>query len=367
MTTGVMISSELDRLLREIAAQLQLSETTHSAVRSHYDALAQYLAEGRLAPYSPAVFAQGSYRIGTTVKPIGRDEFDLDFIVELAVASSAEPGDVYELVASEIERNGHYRGKTERKPRCIRISYPGQFHTDVVPAVPDQTDPGKILIPERVGNTMRWRSTDPKGYVRWFEAVSRGRHLDKYAAIEPLPPQGAIGHKTALQVGVQLLKRHHHIHVEDEKVRTPSIVLTTIAGLAAPGLPSLGDSMNAIVAGVHGYAQAPQHIRHPTAPNEVITEKWDDSAVLGAFCAQAQTLSVQWEKLIASTDQGYAATTELLRQMFGEAPVRRAHDVLAERKRSVSQDGRLRTAAGGTLIEVPRGQGNPRKTFFGGG
>lgn len=361
-----MISADLERLLRQIAAQLQLPETTHATVRSHYDALAQYLAEGRLERYSPALFAQGSYRIGTTVKPIGRDEFDLDFIVELTVAGSLEPGDVYELVASEIERNGQYRGRTERKSRCIRISYAGQFHTDVVPAVPDQTSAGAILIPEREGNKMRWRSTDPKGYVRWFEAVSRGRLLEKYAVIEPLPPQGGLAQKTALQVGVQLLKRHHHIHVEDEKLRTPSIVLTTIAGLAAPGVLSLGESMNAIVTGLHDYARSPQHISHPTAPNEILTEKWAEPAIFSAYCAQAEKLAIQWGNLIASTGQGYPATTKLLRQMFGEEPVQLANDILAERRRSVSQDGRLRTAAGGTLIEVPRGQGNPRKTFFGG-
>ncbi len=157
------VTSELERLLSQIARELQLPPHLDTKVRDRYTSLADYLSGGKLASLSPDVYPQGSYPIGTTVKPLTGEEFDLDFIVKLSAVSSGEdPGTVFEAVASEIEQGGPYSGMTERKPSCIRITYADEFHMDVVPAVPDAERGGiAILIPRNNRGSLRWHATNP--------------------------------------------------------------------------------------------------------------------------------------------------------------------------------------------------------------
>ena len=52
-------------------------------------------AQSALARHAIEVYPQGSYRIGTTVRPLSEEEFDLDFVVELTALD--EPPDPAEL------------------------------------------------------------------------------------------------------------------------------------------------------------------------------------------------------------------------------------------------------------------------------
>src|SRR5436190_295449 len=77
--------SSLDDLLHRLCIGLQLSPTDYKLAVEHYQAIGRYLqAEGSpIAKYDPDIYPQGSLRIGTTVKPRGRQEFDLDLVCEL--------------------------------------------------------------------------------------------------------------------------------------------------------------------------------------------------------------------------------------------------------------------------------------------
>ncbi len=65
----------------------------------------------------------------------------------------------------------------ERLPRCIRLNYAGDFHLDIVPAVPDFEVGGTyIFVPDLDANLAidapqndRWKPSNPKGYQIWFE------------------------------------------------------------------------------------------------------------------------------------------------------------------------------------------------------
>lgn len=361
------ISAPLENLLSRVAIELQLPDSLHITVRKHYETLADYLAEGLLSHYSPSIYSQGSYRIQTTVRPLHQEEFDLDFIVELDLPSTTPPSDVYNAVAKQLESHPEYRGKIKLRSRCIRISFPGHFHVDVVPAIPDTGSMGTgILIPKLAQGRMTWRSTDPKGYVAWFLAQAEARVVEKAAAIEPLPPQPPASRKTALQVGVQLLKRHHQLHVSDEELRTPSIVLTTIAAGSAPGAQSIGDCMQRIIGGVLKYAEQPEHVTHPTAPGEIISEKWTDLNVVRAFQEQSAKLAEQWRQLVAA--QGIDQVGKILAAMFGDGsqgPVHRAMKAAGMDVRE-RRDGRaLRTVQGGAIAVTEAGKGHRKSTFYG--
>jgi hypothetical protein len=81
------------RLLRGIAEQLDLPPSKCEDVEAKYKAVSDWLAqpETMLAPYNPDIYPHGSFRLGTVVRPLGRDEFDLDFVCRLGIA--ATPGE----------------------------------------------------------------------------------------------------------------------------------------------------------------------------------------------------------------------------------------------------------------------------------
>src|SRR5438552_1805623 len=75
-------TTQLDDLLGRIGAGLELSATQHELAEQHYRAVGGWLDTPgtALAPYHPSIYPQGSLRIGTTVRPWGRAEYDLDLV-----------------------------------------------------------------------------------------------------------------------------------------------------------------------------------------------------------------------------------------------------------------------------------------------
>src|ERR1700726_1090904 len=123
--------SMLDELLDYSCSELQLSPTNHGKADTRYHAVSEWLsaAESPLYNYDPVIYPQGSFRIGTTVYPIGRNEHDLDFVCEMNVDwSRTSAVSALEAVEQRLRAHGTYAPMVERMKRCIRLSYAGAFH-----------------------------------------------------------------------------------------------------------------------------------------------------------------------------------------------------------------------------------------------
>src|SRR6267378_2271230 len=78
-------NTTVDQLLELIFQQLQITDSHQRQAESRYQALGLALE----APHSPlaghglALYPQGSLKLGTTVKPLDREEFDVDIVCEL--------------------------------------------------------------------------------------------------------------------------------------------------------------------------------------------------------------------------------------------------------------------------------------------
>lgn len=368
MTVATAVSSELETLLHLIAEELQLPPSLDQKARERYEALTQYLQETELGRHSISVYAQGSYRIGTTVKPLQGEEFDLDFVLELLLPSVVGPDVLMDMVWDQVQRNGHYSGMLERRPSCIRLLYADEFHMDIVPAVPDEHHGGTaILIPRETAGALAWHGTNPRGYAAWFESQSLMRILTKELAVEPLPPPADESEKTPLQTCVQLYKRNHHIAVSDEHLRTPSIVLTTIAGDAASGTSALGDAIDSINGSLSAFLTLadPPQIANPAAPYEIVSDKWADARIFKVFQSYAARLKNDWDELLGLQGRGLDALVQKLNQMFGEWPVARAVKAASERLQAARGAGVLSTGAGGALQTGRTPRPNRPHTYFG--
>jgi hypothetical protein len=89
MLDAVTISSipQLDRLLDRIGVKLQISSTAYNLADERYHSVSAWLNDEKspLKIYRPRIYPQGSINLGTTTKPVGEAEYDLDFVCEFQI------------------------------------------------------------------------------------------------------------------------------------------------------------------------------------------------------------------------------------------------------------------------------------------
>ena len=356
----------LDELLDLICEDIQIGQERFDRATTSYGAVSEWLRhpDSPVRAYGPDIFPQGSLRLDTTVRPLSHTEFDLDLVCLVNYPECDCPSEVYELLCDRVMAHGTYAPKVVRMPRCIRLDYEGDFHLDIVPAVPDPAAPpgaGGIRIPDREMKV--WRASNPRGYSEWFEAQARKRKLvEKYSAdlsrsrVEPLRQPAPASEKHPLKLAVQLLKRWRDVEFEGREGLAPSsIVLTTLAGRLYDGDDHPTQALHAILNGVYDLAnQGPIRLTNPSNPSECITDRWSQKPeAYEAFLASVFDFRVRWQKLLA--DGRLPGISEELKALFEEAPVARAFVKFAERRERASSEGRLYSdrSSGRLLVRTP--------------
>jgi SMODS domain-containing protein len=363
---------DLDYLLKQIIEDLQLTPTQYKEAVEHYEAVGRYLEHqgSPLAHLQPVIFPQGSMALQTTVKPIGRQEHDLD-LVSQTLPSGRDPMWLYETTYAWLAANPQYAPILERYKRCIRLSYAQKFHLDVVPAEPDQRRPVPcILVPDC--NILDWTPSNPLGYIGWFQSRAILRIVEgRVRAMAPVPAQQTAEDKAALVIAVQVIKRRRDWAFREDIDHAPrSVLLTTLAGLHYGGQESVIEAIAAILAATEAAidAAAPDRIVvvNPTNPDESFTEAFNEISYR-KFTNFVRVFRREIADLL-SVVGGFPALTGQLTAMFGSEPAEKA--VLAWGKRlHEARSGALRfSAAGGLAVgsDISKAtQGVPRNNFYG--
>jgi len=368
-------NAQLDELLGSIAEYLQLTPTQHQSAEEKYHAVAEWLSadSSPVRGLDPQIYAQGSLRIGTTVKPLKSEEFDLDLVCELSASATAPPMGVYELLWSRMESNLRYQPLLRRRPRCIRIDYASDFHLDIVPAVPDPhgTTLGSLLIPDH--EEQSWLPSNPKGYALWLDEQARLPLREKRAmgaTIEPLRAVQPANSKPPLKLAVQLLKRQRDVtFASRSEAPPPSIVLTTLAGLLYQKEEDATDSLSAILSRAVDWSRREIiHLWNPANEKECITDRWQSQpGAYQAFVQELEAFALRWHALVQHG--AFPDLAKELELLFGERPVRCALRAYAESRTNARQRGDLHASrTTGTLLTAaaPEALKVPDHTFHGG-
>jgi hypothetical protein len=314
------------------------------------------------------MYPQGSFRIGTTVRPIGRDEFDLDLVCELALGSgSYDPVAILDAIERRLAANDTYRPMLKRLKRCMRLVYASQFHLDILPGRPEVPPNGTlILVPDR--KLHMWLPSNPKGYATWFESRAALALITLARKAEPVPDQQSASEKMPLQRVVQLLKRWRDLVYRDDSDRAPrSIVLTTLAGHAYVGEVSTSQAFTAVLDGILQMTAGrvePLQVCNPANEGELLSEKWqDDPASYRTFVSHLHLLRVRWAEAQATSIPTLAA---ILDELFGEE-TQRAFRRQSQRITTAREAGALRSTLGSGLLTTTAGRSVPVRdnTFFG--
>jgi SMODS domain-containing protein len=162
---------------------------------------------------------QGSWAHRTIIKPLAGKEFDADFLVEFVEVDdwSEHPKAYIEALDDALGRNGTYKEMPRtRKCRCVRLTYKGDFHLDIVPYV-HLSDGREVIVNS---DDDEWEPTNPEGFTSWINGKDdiAGGNLRKVIRI------------------MKYLRDH-----KGTFVGTRSIILTTLLGERVEGWRSATD------------------------------------------------------------------------------------------------------------------------------
>jgi hypothetical protein len=321
--------SSLDDLLHRICINLQLNPTDYKLAVEHYLAIGKYLhSDGSpLAKYDPNIYPQGSLRIGTTVKPRGKQEYDLDLVCEmngLDWKTCPNPVGLLDDLENWLKANGIYKDKVERMNRCIRVNYEHQFHLDILPACPDGgSGYCCVVVPDCKLND--WKPSNPKGYAEWFEKMARSSEFEVYLkSIEPMPHQEPLELKPPLKRAVQLIKRYRDITLGYDSKAAISIVLTTLSANNYFGQESVNETLMVILDRIVTTLPSDGSIlvvENPMNREEKFSERWNaDPKLYDEFKIWVTEFRDDWAAINRAT--GLKSRTPLLGKLFGEERVK---------------------------------------------
>lgn len=258
-------TTKINDLLENIGQVLDITEAQHELVEQRYTAVANQLSKegSRLSVYKPEILPQGSFLLGTMIRPVmEEDELDVDLVCRLTGKKIdwAQINLKHEVKNQLIDNNDNYkRMLDEEGNRCWTLIYADEkFHLDILPALVgnnnhvnlsersysnlDKTDLDNISlrITDRREhnytteiNPNYWLKSNPFGYVAWFKERSNVNALRTVLlseSVTPLPDYKKV--KDPLIRVVQILKRHRDIMFGGDDDKPISIIITTLAAKA---------------------------------------------------------------------------------------------------------------------------------------
>lgn len=379
-------------LLDQLCQQMEITDSQHQTAKTRYEAVGSWLSGSEFLHLDQAqIYPQGSFALGTTIKPIESNEFDVDLVCHLpTLFSTSDARAVKVLIGTRLKEHATYRGMLEEKQRCWRINYANEFHLDITPSIgnPNCCQGGE-LVPDRA--LAQWKPTNPKGYISKFEQyaairprfyVADASFAEARADIAPLPEQTMS--KPLLKRIVQLLKRHRdHMFVSTERsdLAPISVIITTLAGWAYAQCASRQVHMDAFDFITAVMREMPTFIRtemrfgrrhfiieNETTAGENFADKWnDDERLATAFYEWHRDALISVESLLQV--EGVDRFAESLSDRFGaqKEHVRETLAGIADPIGKARSAGLLAVAPALGLMPLP-GYGSvavPKNTFFG--
>jgi hypothetical protein len=370
---GASHEAELNRLLGTASESLDIPASTHQLATDSYEAVGRWLSEedSPLTQFSPQIYPQGSFALGTAVKPLGRDAFDFDATCCLNIPGFIGQRQLKILVGQRLHDHEVYRNMLEEKNRCWCLNY-ANFHLDIIPAKPQPSMPSQTALLITDKEYKFWKDTDPKGYIRWFKERKRIilnaslTALNRMAAsIEPAPMPADKCVKSPLQVAIQLLKRHRDVTFKGRDDAPISIIISTLSGHAYQGEEGIVAALRGLAERMPTYIETVNDhpcIANPTNPKENFADKW-------AKHPEREHAFHEWigqlRKDVSSLAniRGLNAAAPILNRFLGEKRSKLVLQKFAEPVTAQRQSGLTVNLASGALASV--GPVVRRNTFYG--
>ena len=311
-----MITNEQKRVVIDnMIKLLELPDSAYDKARKRYEDLGEWFDrdESTVSGNNPHIFPQGSFRLGTAIRPLDEsEEYDLDLACKLRDGISKDnhtQETLKKLIGIELEAYRKARGiknELEPKHRCWRLEYQDDlsFHMDIVPCIPADENRRKAILEsirktgldEYVAGSASqttisitddrhegykhicddWNISNPEGYAKWFEYrmnPQQTRILLEKAQVDDVP---LFKKKTPLQQVIQILKRHRDNWSKDNPDSKPiSIIITTLAARAYNGETDVVTALGNVLEKMGGLVNpARPRVPNPVDPEEDFADRW---------------------------------------------------------------------------------------------
>ena len=398
---------DIIEILDELGNQLDISKNQYDAAVKSYQAVGDWLSKhtSPLHKFSPKIIPQGSFMLGTMIKPINEeDELDIDLVCKLeGKPNDWAQEDIKEAVGDRLKSHGTYRDMLEDEEggrRCWTLEYAddSNYHMDILPSVADEnftvylsesfnnsqdidTNIMAIRITDKEEDnysyetdTDEWMKSNPFGYAKWFFQRAIYESTKMFSLNESVDPiREYEKKKLPLQRVVQLFKRHRDIMFSDDKYdkddKPISIIITTLAGRAYERSDNIIDAYTNIVSRMRGYIEErfnyetdklEKWVENPVNIEENFADKWVENP-------QKEKYFYEWlEKLESdlkiikdSEGIGLQNLNESFKKIYGEKVVNRTFTNYGIKKRMDREKGNLSMATatgalGSTGIKIKK-------------
>ena len=302
-----------ESLIEDLAETLQIPPSRYEAADRSYRSVAEWLDRpaSAFADVDVDVYTQGSFRLGTAIRPLSGDEhYDLDVVCEFDLGKwdrtqaqlHADLGKELKLYATR-----HRMDAPSAWDRCWTLNYAdeAQFHMDILPSVPDALRQRRIreqaslpmefversisITDSQHPNYCRlsddWPVSNPNGYADWFvgrmrpvfESRRRAMAIEARADVANIPTYLV---RTPLQSAIQILKRHRDMRfAEEPEGRPTSIVITTLAAHAYGRESTITGALLSILQRMDDFIEVRADewwIANPSDPRENFADAWND-------------------------------------------------------------------------------------------
>lgn len=338
------ITNDAEQYLQTLADELAISEARYEQAQASYDSFGRHLhREGStIRQYQPQVYVQGSFRLGTAIRPLSeKEDYDVDAMCEFRALQTSQLSQKKLKQLLEVEVRSYHSAKKMTNPvregrRCWILDYAdgAQFHMDIVPSLPnaqrvrmliENAGYGATWADTAVGITDNerdnyaqitddWPRSNPKGYSEWFKArmgtlfETRRRELAEkvMASVEDIPIYRV---RTPLQSAIIILKRHRDSRfigkLEDRPI---SVILTTLAAHSYNNEVTIGEALVGILSKMRSHVKVVNNqyvIANPTDPLENFADKWEEfpqrATAFFDWLAQAQKDFTELAKMAGVT------------------------------------------------------------------
>lgn len=355
----------IDRMYRKIAAEIEISEAQADKAKESYEAVGKFL-NNNIKQYDVKIFPQGSFRLGTVIKPISdKDEYDIDLVatIDNKFTSAKE---LKNIVGDVLKGSDRYSEKIEEGKRCWTIEYAesANYHMDILPTMRSDTYfRNKELImthKEDENSNYEFRQTNPEAYYDWFVKrmeEEKKKLTEEYAIRNKMEivevPEYKI--KTTLQIAIELLKRYRDIKFkETPDIKPISIILTTLMARIYTGKENVYELIEKFSKEYIIYLEKDENgnvlIKNPVNENENFADKWPNNPERKeAFFRFMNELKEDLVNNRILLEGNMREQADCYKKLFGDNMVNRVYENMANNTREEREKSNIYLKDNGNL------------------
>lgn len=355
----------IDAMYRKIATEIEISETQAEKAKESYEAVGNYL-NNNIKQYDVRIFPQGSFMLGTVIKPISdKDEYDIDLVATIDNKFTSAK-DLKNIVGDVLKTSDRYSEKVEEGKRCWTIQYSesANYHMDILPTMKSDTyfQNKKLIMThkEDENSDYEFRQTNPEAYYDWFVKrmeEEKKKLTEEYAIRNKIEivevPEYKI--KTTLQIAIEILKRYRDIKFKDTPdIKPISIIVTTLMARIYTGKENVYELIEKFSKEYVLYLEKDENgnvlIQNPVNENENFADKWlSNPERKEAFFKFMDDLKYDLVTNKVLLEGNIREQTDAYKKLFGENMVNKVYENIAQKTREEREKSNMYLKENGNL------------------